>query len=76
MRMVGNMTEPQKTMGTENMSASRQSDREQEIAQIREALAGLRFGEVSIIVQDGVIVQIVRTEKRRLRIPKGTSGPG
>jgi hypothetical protein len=38
--------------------------------QIREALTGLRYGEVSIIVQDGVIVQIVRTEKRRLRLPK------
>jgi hypothetical protein len=41
-----------------------------ELDQIREALTGLRYGEVSIIVQDGVIVQIVRTEKRRLRLPK------
>ncbi|HTQ37451.1 MAG TPA: YezD family protein [Pirellulales bacterium] len=35
--------------------------------QIREALRGLRFGVVSIVVQDGVVVQIERTEKRRLR---------
>lgn len=34
---------------------------------ITDALRGLRFGVVSIIVQDGVIVQIDRTEKRRLR---------
>jgi hypothetical protein len=35
--------------------------------QIRDALRGLRFGNVSIVVQDGVVVQIERTEKRRLR---------
>ena len=42
-------------------------DREQEIAHIREALRGLRFGAVNVIVQDGVVVQIDRTEKRRVR---------
>jgi len=35
--------------------------------QIREALRGLRYGTVNVIVQDGVVVQIDRTEKRRLR---------
>jgi hypothetical protein len=35
--------------------------------QIRESLRGLRFGSVNIVVQDGVIIQIDRTEKRRLR---------
>lgn len=34
---------------------------------IQEALRGLRYGVVSIIVQDGVVVQVERTEKRRLR---------
>jgi hypothetical protein len=34
---------------------------------VRTALAGLRFGEVRVIVQDGVIVQIERVEKQRLR---------
>jgi hypothetical protein len=43
--------------------------REQEWQQIRDALRNLRFGSVNIIVQDGVIVQIDRTEKRRLRLP-------
>jgi hypothetical protein len=37
------------------------------LEQIRDALRGLRFGNVSIIVQDGVVMQIERTEKRRLR---------
>ena len=41
--------------------------REQELAHIRDALRGLRFGAVNIIVQDGVVVQIDRTEKRRVR---------
>jgi hypothetical protein len=37
------------------------------INQIRDSLRGLRFGSVNIIVQNGVIIQIDRTEKRRLR---------
>ena len=31
---------------------------------IRDALRGLRFGNVNVIVQDGVIVRIDRTEKQ------------
>lgn len=42
--------------------------REQELQQIRDALRGLRFGNVNVVVQDGVVVQIDRTEKRRLRV--------
>ena len=34
---------------------------------IREALRGMKYGVVSIVVQDGVVVQIEKTEKRRLR---------
>jgi hypothetical protein len=33
---------------------------------ILDALRGLRFGSVTVIVQDGVIVQVERVEKRRL----------
>ena len=33
---------------------------------IHDALRGLRFGTVSVIVQDGVVVQVERTEKLRL----------
>jgi hypothetical protein len=37
------------------------------IDHIRDALRGLKFGLVSIVVQDGVVIQIERTERRRLR---------
>ena len=37
------------------------------LADVRAALRGLQFGSVQIIVQDGVIVQIDRTEKRRVQ---------
>jgi hypothetical protein len=43
------------------------SPTEPAIDHIRDALRGLRFGTVSIVVQDGLVVQIDRTEKRRLR---------
>ena len=35
---------------------------------VKQALAGLRFGEVLLVVHDGEVVQIARTEK--LRAPK------
>ncbi|MCE9548585.1 MAG: DUF2292 domain-containing protein [Planctomycetia bacterium] len=38
-----------------------------ELEEIRSLLKGLRYGSVQIIVQDGVVVQIDKTEKRRLR---------
>jgi hypothetical protein len=40
---------------------------EQAIARVREALTGLRYGEVTLIVHDGAVVQVERTEKLRLR---------
>lgn len=33
---------------------------------IKRALEGLRFGTVTAVVQDGVVVQVERTEKIRL----------
>jgi hypothetical protein len=36
------------------------------IERIRDALSGLRFGTVTVIVQDGFVVQVERTEKLRL----------
>jgi len=36
------------------------------LTRIGDALKGLRYGSVLAIVQDGVIVQIERTEKTRL----------
>lgn len=34
---------------------------------IEQALRGLEFGEVTVTVQDGVAVQIERTERKRVR---------
>ena len=47
-----------------------QQSREHELRHVRDALRGLKFGTVTLIVQDGVVVQIDRTEKRRLRSGK------
>ncbi len=33
---------------------------------VEQALRGLRYGQITLLVQDGVIVQIDRTEKQRL----------
>jgi|GEM_PF-3245496 len=37
------------------------------LEQVRQALAGMRYGQVVITVQDGLPIQIERTEKTRLR---------
>ena len=39
------------------------------LQQIQESLRGLRFGSVLVIVQDGIVVQIERTEKKRIHRP-------
>ena len=44
---------------------------------ISEALRGMQFGTVTLIVQDGFVIQVDRTEKRRLprRADKRSSEP-
>ncbi|MFN8642431.1 MAG: DUF2292 domain-containing protein [Candidatus Binatia bacterium] len=39
------------------------------LEKVRDALTDLRFGTVTIVVQDGVVVQVERTEKVRLPRP-------
>jgi hypothetical protein len=34
---------------------------------VREALRGMQYGTVTLIVQDGLVIQVDRTEKKRLR---------
>ncbi len=53
----------------ENLSKGLHSEQElrRALEQIESALRGIRFGSVNVIVQDGVVVQIDRTEKYRLR---------
>jgi hypothetical protein len=41
--------------------------RDLDLDQVRSAVRGIRYGEVRVIIQDGVIVQIERVEKQRLR---------
>ncbi|MBU6268639.1 MAG: DUF2292 domain-containing protein [Sphingomonadales bacterium] len=40
---------------------------DESLASVREALAGLRFGSVTLTIHDGRVVQIDVTEKKRLR---------
>jgi hypothetical protein len=43
------------------------------LSHITEALRGLKFGQVTVIVQDGAVVQVERTERHRFerRQPSG-----
>lgn len=36
------------------------------LRRLRDAIRGVKFGTVTVIVQDGVVVQIDRTEKMRM----------
>ena len=38
-----------------------------DLDRVRRAVSGIRYGEVRVIIQDGVIVQIERIEKERFR---------
>ena len=44
-----------------------------DLDQIRQALDGLRYGQVTIVIHDGAVVQIDRTEKRRFRSSSNAS---
>lgn len=55
------MTEPSISRGES------ETHLEEGISSVRQALAGLRYGNVSLTVHEGRIVQIDVTEKRRLK---------
>ena len=42
------------------------TDNPRALEKVREALRGLRYGTVTVIVQDGVVIQVERTERMRL----------
>ncbi len=46
-----------------------EAQRDDIVVLVNEALAGLRYGTIVITVQDGVVVQIERTERRRFIKP-------
>ncbi len=48
-------------------ASSRRAENERKaVALVREAIKELRFGVISIVLQDGYVVQVERTEKYRL----------
>jgi hypothetical protein len=55
-----------------NSKPAKDGDRREEIAlkHIRAAVRGVRYGTVTILVQDGVVIQVDRTEKIRLDYSK------
>ena len=42
------------------------ADRDEALERVQAAIRGLRFGTVTVVIQDGVVVQIERLEKMRL----------
>ena len=60
-------TEPTPVAETSNVSRRSPEQLDEALASIRDALRGLEYGEISVIVQDGVVIQIERTERKRLR---------
>jgi hypothetical protein len=53
-------------------SGGRHTPTDEELREISASLHGLRYGSVNIVVQDGVVIQIDRVEKRRLRTRGGS----
>lgn len=45
-------------------------------AEITAALSGLEYGQVVILIKDGKVTQIERTEKKRLPRLEGLNGEG
>jgi hypothetical protein len=43
------------------------SGRRVDLEPIRTAIHGIQFGEVRVVIQDGIVIQIDRVEKRRIR---------
>ncbi len=44
--------------------------------QLRDALRAIRFGTVTLVIQDGHVIQIDRSEKIRLKRPGHMDGSG
>jgi hypothetical protein len=62
---------------TDTVSAIQEADNSAwALRQIEEALRGLRFGQVTVTVQDGVVVQVERTERRRFQQKKTARAAG
>lgn len=60
------MTIDARQPATQNKGAGSQQD-QQVLQEISQALSGLRFGSVEIVVHEGKVTQIERKEKFRLQ---------
>lgn len=58
-KLPDSLNEPPTLHGSRHLDAA--------LEHVRQALVGLQFGTVSIIVQDGVVVQVERVERKRFR---------
>jgi hypothetical protein len=56
---------------TELVPASREQNLQWALRQIEQSLRDLRYGALTLLVQDGVIVQVERTERHRYRKQAG-----
>ena len=54
-------------MPENSLSSDAQRLLEESISSVREALSGLKYGNVSLTVHEGRVVQIDVTEKKRLK---------
>jgi len=58
---------PDNDRSTTSAGRNREEHLQWVLQQVRQALTGLKFGQITITVQDGLAIQIERTEKTRLR---------
>jgi hypothetical protein len=65
--MMSEATKQRSDLAHAPSGVNRDAAQDSALEHIRDALRGLRFGLVSIVVQDGVVIQIERTERKRLR---------
>lgn len=66
-RKAISMTRHDAPLPAVSQGAGKSLPTEDELREIASSLRGLRYGSVTVVVQDGVIIQIDRVEKRRLR---------
>lgn len=49
------------------MSSREKDEQEQVFSKIQEMLKNMKFGSITLIVQDGKVIQIEKNEKHRLK---------
>ncbi len=62
--------EPQSEATEDGVPAGREARFRSDLDQVAQQLRGIQFGSLMITIQDGVVVQLDRTERTRLRKPQ------